>query len=135
MGSFDVPRRALPRCKVDADRFLVPEYVQHALKHGRRKVHADDSAALVVVFEEHAGIVEPNPRERLLRLADVLRVPHAYLVDVEDSLAMLDDLHARVDELTARVDTLDRALSSLEQELVEREARPDVGSVSSSGAR
>jgi transcriptional regulator with XRE-family HTH domain len=57
----------------------------------------------------------------LLRLADVLGVPHAYFVDVEDSPAMLDDLLARVDELTARVDTLGRALSSIEQELVERD--------------
>lgn len=56
----------------------------------------------------------------LLRLADVLGVPHAYFVDVEDSPAMLDVL-ARVDELAARVDTLDRALSSIEQELVQRD--------------
>jgi len=42
----------------------------------------------------------------LLRLAEVLDVPHGYFVEPEDSLATVSDLRERVDELAGRVDDL-----------------------------
>jgi transcriptional regulator with XRE-family HTH domain len=53
----------------------------------------------------------------LLRLAEVLGVPHTYFVEREDPLASMTGLRERVDELTGRVDDLAqdlaRALASL----------------------
>jgi len=46
----------------------------------------------------------------LLRLADILGVPHAYFVDPEMAPGTLDDLRAQMDELSARVGMLERAL-------------------------
>jgi transcriptional regulator with XRE-family HTH domain len=46
----------------------------------------------------------------LMRLADILGVPHAYFVDREIAPGTLDSLRAQVDELSARVDMLERAL-------------------------
>jgi transcriptional regulator with XRE-family HTH domain len=47
----------------------------------------------------------------LLRLAEVLGVPHGYFVEPEDSLATMTDLRERVDELAGRVDDLARDLT------------------------
>ena len=47
----------------------------------------------------------------LLRLAEVLEVPHGYFVEPDDSLATVSDLRERVDELTGRVDDLARDLA------------------------
>jgi transcriptional regulator with XRE-family HTH domain len=47
----------------------------------------------------------------LLRLAEVLEVPHGYFVESEDALATVTDLRERVDELTGRVDDLARDLA------------------------
>jgi len=47
----------------------------------------------------------------LLRVADVLGVPHGHLVEPESSLEGLQDLRRRVDELTDRVEALTRLVS------------------------
>ena len=47
----------------------------------------------------------------LLRLAEVLGVPHGYFVEQEDSLATVTDLREQVEELTGRVDDLARDLA------------------------
>lgn len=47
----------------------------------------------------------------LLRLAEVLGVPHGYFVEPEDSLATMTGLRERVDELTGRVDDLAQDLA------------------------
>ena len=47
----------------------------------------------------------------LLRLAEVLDVPHGYFVEPEDSVATVTDLRERVDELAGRVDDLARDLA------------------------
>ena len=56
---------------------------------------------------------QPPRLQTLLRLADVLGVPHGYLVEDDESLATLSDLRERIEELSARVDALARALSEL----------------------
>jgi transcriptional regulator with XRE-family HTH domain len=56
---------------------------------------------------------KPPRLQTLVRLADVLGVPHGYFVEVEDSLATYDELRERIDELAARVDSLARALDEL----------------------
>lgn len=61
----------------------------------------------------------PPRLQTLLRLADVLGVPHGYFVDVEDSLTTLDELRERMDDLAARVESLARALDALQS------AQPD----------
>jgi transcriptional regulator with XRE-family HTH domain len=53
----------------------------------------------------------------LLRLADVLGVPQAHLVDADDAPVTMNELHARLEELTARVDDLARAVTSHEEAL------------------
>ncbi len=57
---------------------------------------------------------KPPRLQTLLRLADVLGVPQGYFVEIEDSLATLNDLRERMDDLAARVDALARALASLQ---------------------
>jgi transcriptional regulator with XRE-family HTH domain len=61
----------------------------------------------------------PPRLQTLLRLADVLGVPHGYFVEVEDSLATLNELRERMDDLAARVESLARALDVLQN------AQPD----------
>jgi len=56
----------------------------------------------------------PPRLQTLLRLADVLGVPHGYLVDVDDSITTLDELRERMDDLAARVESLARALDALQ---------------------
>ena len=56
---------------------------------------------------------KPPRLQTLLRLADVLGVPHGYFVDVGDSLTTLNELRERVDALAAQVDALSRALAAL----------------------
>ena len=51
--------------------------------------------------------------QTLLRLADVLGVPQGYFVEVDDSVATLNELRERLDELAARVDALSRAIDAL----------------------
>jgi transcriptional regulator with XRE-family HTH domain len=46
----------------------------------------------------------------LMQLADVLGLPHAYLIDPQNSGATLEDLERRVDELARRVESLSKAL-------------------------
>jgi transcriptional regulator with XRE-family HTH domain len=48
--------------------------------------------------------------ETLARLADVLEVPEAYLVESGDLAATLADLSSRLDDLARRVDELTRAI-------------------------
>ena len=55
----------------------------------------------------------PPRLQTLLRLADVLGVPQGYFVEVDDSVATLNELRERLDELAARVDALARALDAL----------------------
>jgi len=43
----------------------------------------------------------------------VLGVPHGYFVEVEDSLATLNELRQRIDELATRVEALARAVDAL----------------------
>jgi transcriptional regulator with XRE-family HTH domain len=62
----------------------------------------------------------PPRLQTLLRLADVLGVPHGYFVDVEDSLTTLDELRERMDDLAARVESLSRALDALQTAPPER---------------
>ena len=62
----------------------------------------------------------PPRLQTLLRLADVLGVPHGYLVDVDDSLTTLDELRARMDDLAARVESLARALDGLQTAPLDR---------------
>jgi hypothetical protein len=52
--------------------------------------------------------------QTLLRLADVLGVPHSYLVGDEDSLTTVADVREALADLTARVDALTRAVAALE---------------------
>jgi transcriptional regulator with XRE-family HTH domain len=71
--------------------------------------------------------------QTLLRLAEVLGVPHSYFIEAEDSLTAVADLRARVDELAAHVEALTRALAALEgtsQERREPPLRQVVGSAS-----
>jgi transcriptional regulator with XRE-family HTH domain len=56
---------------------------------------------------------KPPRLQTLLHLADVLGVPQAYFVEVDDSVATLKELRERLDELAARVDALSRALDAL----------------------
>ena len=56
---------------------------------------------------------KPPRLQTLLRLADVLGVPQGYFVEVDDSVATLNELRERLDELVARVDVLSRALDAL----------------------
>jgi transcriptional regulator with XRE-family HTH domain len=56
---------------------------------------------------------KPPRLQTLLRLADVLGVPQGYLVEVDDSLATINELRQQVDALAARVDSLARALDAL----------------------
>jgi transcriptional regulator with XRE-family HTH domain len=56
---------------------------------------------------------KPPRLQTLIRLADVLGVPQGYFVEVEDSLATLNELRERLDELAARVDALARAIDAL----------------------
>ena len=56
---------------------------------------------------------KPPRLQTLIRLADVLGVPQGYFVEVEDSVATLNELRERLDELAARVDALARALDRL----------------------
>ena len=56
---------------------------------------------------------KPPRLQTLIRLADVLGVPQGYFVEVDDSLATLNELRERLDELAARVDALSRALDAL----------------------
>jgi len=56
---------------------------------------------------------KPPRLQTLLRLADVLGVPHGYFVEVDDALATITELRQRIDELAARVDSLARALEAL----------------------
>lgn len=65
----------------------------------------------------------------LLRLADVLGVPHAHLLEAEEAPVTMNDLRARVNELTARVDDLTRALRTIENELFARRAPGETGEV------
>ena len=58
--------------------------------------------------------------QTLLRLADVLGVPHAYFVEAEDSVTTVAELRERVDDLAARVEALTRALRALEAASPER---------------
>ena len=55
----------------------------------------------------------PPRLQTLLRLADVLGVPQGYFVEVDDSVATLNELRERLDELVVRVDALARALDAL----------------------
>jgi transcriptional regulator with XRE-family HTH domain len=55
----------------------------------------------------------PPRLQTLLRLADVLGVPHGYLVEGDDSLATLTELRRRIDELAERLDALARAVNEL----------------------
>jgi transcriptional regulator with XRE-family HTH domain len=55
----------------------------------------------------------PPRLKTLIRLADVLGVPHGYFVEVEDSLATLNELRQRIDELATRVEALARAVDAL----------------------
>jgi transcriptional regulator with XRE-family HTH domain len=55
----------------------------------------------------------PRPTT-LTRLAGVLGVPHAYLVETEDVADTLVDLQHSVAELTGRVESLSRALAWLD---------------------
>jgi transcriptional regulator with XRE-family HTH domain len=59
----------------------------------------------------------------LLRLADVLGVPPAQFVDVDDGPVTLNELDARVGELAARVEALAQSLRSLERKLDEPPVR------------
>jgi transcriptional regulator with XRE-family HTH domain len=56
---------------------------------------------------------KPPRLQTLIRLADVLGVPQGYFVEVEDSVATLNELRERLDELAARVDALARAIDAL----------------------
>jgi transcriptional regulator with XRE-family HTH domain len=56
---------------------------------------------------------KPPRLETLVRLADVLGVPQGFFVEVDDSVATLNELRERVDELASRVDALSRALAEL----------------------
>jgi len=56
---------------------------------------------------------KPPLLQTLIRLADLLGVPQGYFVEVDDSLATLNELRERLDELAARVDALSRALDAL----------------------
>jgi transcriptional regulator with XRE-family HTH domain len=62
----------------------------------------------------------PPRLQTLLRLADVLGVPHGYFVDVDDSLTTLDELRARMDDLAARVESLAGALDALQPAQLDR---------------
>ena len=55
--------------------------------------------------------------ETLLRLADVLDVPQAYLVESDDTAATLLDMRLRLDELTRRLDELTDELRSADRPL------------------
>jgi transcriptional regulator with XRE-family HTH domain len=55
----------------------------------------------------------PPRLQTLIRLADVLGVPQGYFVEINDSLATLDELRERIDDLAERVDALARALAAL----------------------
>lgn len=52
----------------------------------------------------------------LIRLADVLGVPQAYLVESDDEHGMIENLRKKVDELAEQVDGLTRLLAELEHE-------------------
>jgi transcriptional regulator with XRE-family HTH domain len=65
----------------------------------------------------------------LLRLADVLGVPHAYLLESEEAPVTMNDLRVQVNELTARVNDLTRALRTIENEVFARRAAGETGEV------
>jgi transcriptional regulator with XRE-family HTH domain len=65
----------------------------------------------------------------LMRLADVLGVPHAYLLEAEEAPVTMNDLRAQVNELTARVNDLTRALRTIENELFAPRAPGETGEV------
>jgi transcriptional regulator with XRE-family HTH domain len=71
--------------------------------------------------------------QTLLRLADVLGVPHSYLIDDEDSVTSVADFRQALADLTARVESLTRAVAALEdgsEEKRESPLRQVVGSAS-----
>jgi transcriptional regulator with XRE-family HTH domain len=49
----------------------------------------------------------------LLRLADTLGVPRSFLVDTEDSAAVLENLEARIDELAGRIEAIGARLETI----------------------
>jgi len=58
--------------------------------------------------------------QTLLRLADVLGVPHGHFVEAEDSVATVAELRDEIDNLTARVEALTHAVGALEAAAPER---------------
>jgi len=52
--------------------------------------------------------------QTLLRLADVLGVPHSYLIDDVESVTSVADFREALADLTARVEALTRAVAALE---------------------
>ena len=62
--------------------------------------------------------------QTLLRLADVLGVPHSYLIEADDSVTTIADLRDRVDELTGLVEALTHAVAALEDPSQERREPP-----------
>ena len=49
----------------------------------------------------------------LLRLADTLGVPRSFLVDTEDSAAVLENLETRINELAARIEVIASRLETI----------------------
>ena len=83
---YGCPQEPSPLRKVDVNRFLIPEHVQHTLKHGGGEVHFNDPSIVRICFKEHTGIVETNPGQRFARCITKLNLGTVCLISFRASI-------------------------------------------------